>query len=291
MKWIILAWWQATRLFPTTISISKQLLPIYDKPMIYYPLSTLMLAWIKDILIITTPKDNQDFKNLLWDGSNLGINITYEIQNKPQWVAKAFVIWEKFIWNDDVCLILWDNLFYWNNISLILKNAINIVKNKWKSVIFWYKVLDPSRFWIVEFDKNNNILSIDEKPSIPKSNYAITWLYFYTNEVVNIAKNIKKSISWEYEITSINKQMLKNWNLDLKILWKNYYWFDTWTHESMLKASNFVQKFELKNWKKIWCIEEISYLNWWINLKKINKLSLPLINSSYWIYLNKISNK
>lgn len=290
MKWIILAWWKATRLFPISISVSKQLMPIYDKPMIYYPLNILMMSWIKDILIITNEDDQPNFKKLLWDWSNLWIKISYEIQKRPDWIAKAFVIWEKFIGDDDVCLILWDNLFYWNWILNILKKAVNIVKNQKKSVVFWYKVNDPNRYWVIDFDKNK-IISIEEKPLNPKSNYAITGLYFYTNEVLKIAKNTQKSLSWEYEITSINQYFLKEWKLDFLMLCHKYKWFDTWTHNSLLEASNFVQKTQLKTWKKIWCIEETSYLNWWIEEKKLSKLAKNFQNTDYWKYLLNISKK
>jgi len=288
MKWIILAWWSWTRLYPITMGISKQLMPIYDKPRIYYPLSVLMMAWIKDILIITTPEDQSSFKRLLWNGNNLWINIYYEVQPSPDWLAQAFIIWEKFIGNDDVCLILWDNLFYWQWLSSLLKNAVKKVENEKKSVVFWYEVTDPERYWVVEFDKNKNAISIEEKPKNPKSNFAVVWLYFYTNDVIKIAKNIKPSSRWELEITTVNEVYLNNWNLSVEIMNRWFAWLDTGTHESMLNASNFIQIIEERQWLKIWCIEEIAYLNKWISKEQVEILSKPLIKSNYGKYLLKI---
>lgn len=290
MKGIILAWWSWTRLYPITMWISKQLMPIYDKPMIYYPLSVLMLAWIKDILIITTPEDSPSFKRLLWDGKKWGININYEIQPSPDWLAQAFIIWEKFIWNDDVALVLWDNLFYWQGFSQLLKNAINSVKNDKKSVIFWYEVQDPERYWVVEFDENKKAISIEEKPPIPKSNFAVVWLYFYTNDVVQISKNIKPSNRWELEITSVNEEYLKKDKLNVEIMNRWFAWLDTWTHESMLDASNFIQIIEQRQWLKIWCPEEIAFLNNWISKEDLIELAKPLLKSNYWKYLMKLKN-
>jgi len=263
-------------------------MPIYDKPMIYYPLSVLMMAWIKDILIITTSEDHSSFKRLLWNGNNLWISISYEIQLSPDWLAQAFIIWEKFIWDDNVCLILWDNLFYWQWFSNLLKDAINNVKNNNKSVIFSYEVSNPRRYWVVEFDKNKNAISIEEKPKEPKSNFAVVWLYFYTNDVIEIAKTIKPSKRWELEITSINEAYLKKWKLSVETMNRWYAWLDTWTHKSMIDASNFVQIIEARQWLKLWCIEEIAYLNWWINSQQLKQLAVPLLKSNYWKYLMKI---
>lgn len=288
MKWIILAWWSWTRLYPITMWISKQLMPIYDKPMIYYPLSVLMMAWIKDILIITTPEDQSGFQRLLWNGNKLWINITYEVQPSPDGLAQAFVIWEKFIWSDDVCLVLWDNLFYWQWLSNLLKNAVNTVEKEKKSVVFWYEVSDPERYWVVEFDENKKAISIEEKPTNPKSNFAVVWLYFYTNDVIEIAKNIKPSERWELEITTVNEEYLKNDQLNVEIMNRWYAWLDTGTHESMLDASNFIQIIEQRQWLKIWCIEEIAFANNWISKEELTILAKPLLKSNYWKYLLKL---
>lgn len=288
MKWIILAWWSWTRLYPITLGISKQLMPIYDKPMIYYPLTTLMLAWIKDILIITTPEDQFWFKRLLWDWKKWWINLTYEIQPSPDWLAQAFIIWEKFIWKDDVCLVLWDNLFYWQWLSTLLKNAKESVKNENKSVIFAYEVTNPEIYWVVEFDKSKNVISIEEKPPTPKSNYAVVWLYFYTNDVIEIAKNIKPSSRWELEITSVNEEYLKRWELKVEVMNRWFAWLDTWSHESMIDASNFIQIIEKRQWLKIWCPEEIAFANSWINKDDLEKLAKPLMKNNYGKYLLRL---
>ncbi len=285
MKWIILAGWSWTRLYPITMWISKQLMPIYDKPMIYYPLSVLMMAWIKDILIITTPEDQFWFKRLLWDWNKWWINLTYEVQPSPDWLAQAFIIWEKFIGDDDVCLVLWDNLFYWQWLGDLLKNAVITVKNEKKSVVFGYEVTDPERYWVVEFDKNKNAISIEEKPIEPKSNFAVVWLYFYTNDVIQIAKQIKPSNRWELEITTVNEEYLKNDKLKVEIMNRWFAWLDTWTHESMLDAANFIQIIEKRQWLKIWSPEEIAYKNWWINKTDLENLAKPLLKSNYWKYL------
>jgi len=291
MKWIILAWWSGTRLYPITKGISKQLMPIYDKPMIYYPLSVLMMVWIKDILIITTSEEQNNFKRLLWNWNQWWINLEYKVQQYPDWLAQAFIIWEEFIWDDDVCLVLWDNLFYWQWLSNLLKDSINTIKITWKSVVFWYEVNDPKRYWVVEFDKDKNAISIEEKPDNPKSNFAVVWLYFYTNDVIEIAKKIKPSNRWELEITSVNEEYLKKWKLSVEIMNRWYAWLDTWTHESMLDASNFIQIIEARQWFKIWCIEEIAYINWWIDKRKLENLAEPLLKSNYWKYLMKIIKK
>jgi len=290
MKWIILAWWSWTRLYPITMAISKQLIPIYDKPMIYYPLSTLLIAWIKDILIITTPEDNNSFKRLLWNWTKWWIKLEYAIQASPDWLAQAFIIWEEFIWNDDVCLVLWDNLFYWQWLSTLLKNSVNIVKKERKSVVFGYEVSNPERYWVVEFDKNKDAISIEEKPKNPKSNFAVIWLYFYTNDVVKIAKNIKPSERWELEITSVNEEYLKKWKLKVELMNRWYAWLDTGTHESMLEASNFIEIIEKRQGLKISCPEEIVWKNWYINDMQLEKLAEPLKKNNYWKYLLKLLN-
>ena len=291
MKGIILAGWSWTRLYPVTQAISKQLMPIYDKPMIYYPISTLLIAWIKEILIITTPEDNESFKRLLWNWSKWGIKLEYAIQPSPDGLAQAFIIWEDFIWNDDVCLVLWDNLFYGQGLSGLLKNSVNIVKKEKKSVVFWYEVADPERYWVVDFDENMNAISIEEKPKDPKSSFAVIWLYFYTNDVVKIAKKVKPSERWELEITSINEVFLNNWELKVELMNRWYAWLDTWTHESMLEASNFIQIIEKRQGLKISCIEEIVWKNWYIDDKQLAKLAQPLKKNNYWQYLLKLISK
>ena len=288
MKWIILAWWSGTRLYPVTQAISKQLMPIYDKPMIYYPLSTLLIAWIKEILIITTPEDSGSFKRLLWDGSQWWITLQYAIQPKPEWLAQAFIIGENFIWKDDVCLVLWDNLFHGQWLSTLLKESVKIVKEEKKSVIFWYEVSDPERYGVVDFDKNKIALSIEEKPENSKSNFAVVWLYFYTNEVLKIAKNVKPSIRWELEITSINEKYLQQWNLKVELMNRGYAWLDTGTHESMLEASNFIEIIEKRQGLKISCPEEIVWKNWYITDGDLEKLAQPLKKNNYWKYLLKL---
>ena len=287
MKWIILAWWSWTRLYPVTQAISKQLMPIYDKPMIYYPLSTLLIAWIKEVLIITTPEDNDSFKKLLWNGSQWWITIVYAIQPKPEGLAQAFTIGEDFIWNDDVCLVLWDNLIYGQWLWPLLKKSVEIVKTQKKSVIFSYEVTDPERYWVVEFDENKNAISIEEKPKNPKSDFAVVWLYFYTNDVVKIAKTIEPSERWELEITSINEKYLEEWNLKVEYMNRGFAWFDTGTHSSMLEASNFIEIIEKRQGLKISCLEEIVWINGYINDEELINLAKPLLKNNYWKYLMK----
>ncbi len=288
MKWIILAWGSGSRLYPITKGISKQLMPIYDKPMIYYPISTLMLAGIQEILIITTPHDQESFKRLLWDGSQWGMSFEYIIQPSPDGLAQAFVLGEDFIWDDDVCLILWDNLFYGQWFSDLLKKSIQTVEDEKKSVIFWYEVSDPERYGVVEFDDNMNAVSVVEKPTEPKSNYAVVWLYFYTNDVIEIAKNIQPSDRWELEITSVNEEYLSSNKLKVELMNRWYAWLDTGTHESMLQASNFIEIIEKRQWLKISSPEEISWLNQWINDDQLKILAEPLKKSNYWKYLLRL---
>ena len=282
MKGIILAGGRGTRLYPITKSTSKQLIPIYDKPMIYYPLSVLMLAQIKEILIVTTPEDNHKFKELLGDGHDLGINLEYIIQENPEGIAQAIILGEKFIDKDSICLILGDNIFYGQGFSPKLKNAAKI---KDGAIIFGYQVKDPHRFGVIEFDKEKNAISIEEKPKNPKSNYAATGLYFYDNNVIEIAKNIKPSNRGELEITSVNEEYLKRGKLKVELLGRGFTWLDTGTHNSLIEAGNFVQTIEHRQGYKIACLEEIAYKNKWINKDEILEIAKPLYKSGYGEYL------
>ena len=288
MKGIILAGGSGTRLYPITKGISKQLLPIYNKPMIYYPLSVLMLAGIRDILIITTKEDNGYFKRLLGNGKQWGINISYAIQEKANGIAEAFIIGEEFIGDDNVCLILGDNLFYGQGFTPLLKESANLEKG---AIIFGYKVNDPERFGIVEFDEKGNVLSIEEKPIKPKSNFAITGLYFYDNNVVEIAKKVKPSKRRELEITSVNQEYLKKGNLKVKLLGRGFTWLDMGTHESLLEASEFVRTIENRQGYMIASLEVIAFNNSWINKEDLIKLAKPLIKTEYGKYLMEIAGE
>ena len=281
-KGIILAGGLSTRLYPVTKAFSKQLLPIYDKPMIYYSLSVLMLAGIRDILIITTPDDKNSFLRLLGNGSDIGINLSYEIQKEPKGLAQAFIIGEQFIEKSPVCLILGDNLFYGPGLSATLKRASSINNG---ATIFGYQVKNASQFGVVEFDQNNKVISIEEKPQFPKSQYAVTGLYFYDNSVVNLAKSIKPSARGELEITSINQLYLSQNKLNLERLGRGYAWLDTGTHQSLLKAAQFVETVEERQGFKIACIEEIAFNQGWINANEIKKIASNHRNSSYGEYL------
>jgi len=290
MKGIILAGGSGTRLYPITKGISKQLLPIYDKPMIYYPLSTLMLAGIKEILIISNPEYIENYKKLFGNGDWLGINIEYAIQEKPRGLAEAFVIGEEFIGDDDVCLVLGDNVFYGHRLSDVLEESIQDVRKN-KAVIFGYYVNDPSSYGVVEFDKNMNAISIEEKPENPKSNYAVVGLYFYPNDVIKKAKDVKPSDRGELEITSINEMYLKEDRLKVKLFGRGYAWLDTGTHENLLEAGQFIATIEKRTGLKVACLEEIAYRNGWISKDELIKLGEGLKKTGYGQYLLKIANE
>ena len=285
MKGIVLAGGSGTRLHPITLGSSKHLLPIYDKPMIYYPISILMLAGIRDILIITTPNDQASYKRLLGDGSSFGINLDYQVQESPNGLAQAFILGEEFIGEEDVCLVLGDNIFYGQGLSPKLKKAIDSAKFDRIATVFGYQVKDPQRFGVVEFDEANLAISIEEKPKIPKSNYAVTGLYFYPNSVVDIAKTIKPSTRNELEITCVNREYLQQHKLTVELLGRGFAWLDTGTHDSLIEASQFVQTVEYRQGYKIACLEEIGYTNKWLSKSQLRVLAKPLIKSGYGAYL------
>ncbi len=289
MKGIILAGGSGTRLYPITIPICKQLLPIYDKPMIYYPLSTLMLADIRDILIISTPKDTPRFEQLFGNGSQYGLNISYKVQPKPEGLAQAFIIGEEFIGNDNVCLVLGDNIFFGHNLTTLLKRSVEKVETQGGGVIFGYYVKHPQRYGVVEFDKKGKVIGIEEKPKYPKSNYAVVGLYFYDNDVVDIAKHVTPSWRGELEITSVNQAYLKKGKLTVELMGRGYAWLDTGTVTSLLEASNFVKIIEDRTGLKIGCIEEIAYRKKWISKEQLLEIAKMLEKSGYGEYLKRIA--
>jgi glucose-1-phosphate thymidylyltransferase len=288
MKGIILAGGAGTRLHPITKTISKQLLPVYDKPMIYYPLSVLMLAGIREVLIISTPHDLPNFKNLFGDGNQLGLKFSYAEQPKPEGLAQAFIIGEEFIGDDDVCLVLGDNIFYGAGLQGLLSRSVNTVKEEGKAVVFGYYVEDPERYGVAEVDKDGNVLSIEEKPQQPKSNYAVVGLYFYPNSVVEIAKNVKPSGRGELEITSVNEEYLNRQQLKLQVLSRGYAWLDTGTHEALADATEFVKVVEKRTGLKIACVEEIAYKMKYIDRAQLEENIEAQGKSSYGDYLRKL---
>jgi glucose-1-phosphate thymidylyltransferase len=288
MKGIVLAGGSGTRLYPITKGVSKQMLPIYDKPMIYYPISVLMLAGIRDILIISTPHDLPGFRRLLGDGSDYGVNFSYAEQPSPDGLAQAFIIGEEFIGDDSACLVLGDNIFHGNGFSTMLKDAVKDAEQNGKATVFGYWVSDPERYGVAEFDDDGNCLSIEEKPAKPKSNYAVVGLYFYPNKVVNIAKNIKPSARGELEITAVNQEFLQDGELRVKTLGRGFAWLDTGTHDSLSEASTFIEVIEKRQGLKIACLEGIAFRQGWITPEKMRELAQPMIKNQYGQYLLRV---
>jgi len=288
MKGIVLAGGSGTRLYPITKGVSKQLLPIYDKPMVYYPISALMLAGIRDILIISTPFDLPGFKRLLGDGSDYGVNFIYAEQPSPDGLAQAFTIGKKFIGDDSACLVLGDNIFYGAGFTELLRNAVRDAEVNKKATVFGYWVNDPERYGVAEFDKEGNCLSIEEKPANPKSNYAVVGLYFYPNKVVHVAENIKPSARGEYEITTVNQWFLNDGELKVQTLGRGFAWLDTGTHDSLAEASTFVEVIEKRQGLKIACLEGIAYRNGWITEERMREIAQPMLKNQYGQYLFKV---
>lgn len=290
MKGIVLAGGSGTRLYPITKGVSKQLLPIYDKPMVYYPISVLMLAGIRDILIISTPQDLSGFQRLLGDGSDYGLHFAYAEQPSPDGLAQAFIIGADFIGNDSVCLVLGDNIFYGQSFTKMLRHAVSVAEEG-KAAIFGYYVNDPERYGVVEFDENENVVSIEEKPAKPKSNYAVVGLYFYPNKVVEIAKHIQPSERGELEITSVNQEFLLNDELTVQLFGRGFAWLDTGTHDSLSEASTFIEVIEKRQGLKVACLEEIAYRKGWIDGEHLYQLALPMLKNQYGRYLLHLLNK
>lgn len=291
MKGIVLAGGSGTRLYPITKGVSKQLLPIYDKPMIFYPVSVLMLAGIREILIISTPQDLPGFRRLLGDGSDYGVRFEYAEQPSPDGLAQAFIIGERFIGDDSVCLVLGDNIFYGQSFTRMLKEAVDKAENEQKATVFGYYVNDPERYGVAEFDADGNVFSIEEKPKEPKSNYAVVGLYFYPNKVVGVAKNIKPSARGELEITTVNQWFLKDGELKVQLLGRGFAWLDTGTHDSLSEASTFVEVIEKRQGLKVACLEEIAFKQGWIDEKRLEQAALPMIKNQYGQYLMRLINK
>ena len=291
MKGIVLAGGSGTRLYPITKGVSKQLLPIYDKPMIFYPVSVLMLAGIREILIISTPQDLPGFRRLLGDGSDYGVRFEYAEQPSPDGLAQAFIIGERFIGDDSVCLVLGDNIFYGQSFTRMLKEAVDKAENEQKATVFGYYVNDPERYGVAEFDADGNVFSIEEKPKEPKSNYAVVGVYFYPNKVVGVAKNIKPSARGELEITTVNQWFLKDGELKVQLLGRGFAWLDTGTHDSLSEASTFVEVIEKRQGLKVACLEEIAFKQGWIDEKRLEQVALPMIKNQYGQYLMRLINK